>query len=156
MELIRDWQSNKTSLLPNIIINYHLPSFKKLLNTVYFYYVYAKKESPLDIKEIKSVSPKGSQPWIIIGRTDAETEVPILWPPDDKNWLIGKTLITGKERRRGWQDKMLWWHRWLNAHEFEQAPGAGKGQGSLACCSPWGCKESETTEWMSNNSSLYV
>ena len=50
MELIRDRQSNKTSLLPNIIINYHLPSFKKLLNAVYFYYVYAKKESPLDIK----------------------------------------------------------------------------------------------------------
>ena len=62
MELIRDWQSNKTYLLPNIIINYHLPSFKKQLNTVYFYYVYANKESPLDIKEITSVIPKGNQP----------------------------------------------------------------------------------------------
>ena len=67
-------------------------------------------ESPLDCKEIKPVHPKGNQPWIFIGRTDAETEVPILWPPDAKSWLIEKTLMLGKiegRRKRRWQ-RMRW------------------------------------------------
>ena len=149
MELIRDWQSNKTSLLPNIIINYHLPSFKKLLNTVYFYYVYAKKESPLDIKEIKSVSPKGNQPWIFIGRTDAETKAPVLWPPDAKNWLIRKDSDAGKDWRQEekgmTEEEMVGWHHQLNGHEFEQALGDGEGQGSVVCGRLWGRKESDMT-----------
>ena len=149
MELIRDWQSNKTSLLPNIIINYHLPSFKKLLNTVYFYYVYAKKESPLDIKEIKSVSPKGNQPWIFIGRTDAETKAPVLWPPDAKSWLIRKDPDAGKDWRQEekgmTEEEMVGWHHQLNGHEFEQALGDGEGQGSVVCGSLWGRKESDMT-----------
>ena len=146
MELIRDWQSNKTSLLPNIIINYHLPSFKKLLNTVYFYYVYA---SPLDIKEIKSVSPKGNQPWIFIGRTDAETKAPVLWPPDAKNWLIRKDSDAGKDWRQEekgmTEEEMVGWHHQLNGHEFEQALGDGEGQGSVVCGRLWGRKESDMT-----------
>ena len=149
MELIRDWQSNKTSLLPNIIINYHLPSFKKLLNTVYFYYVYAKKESPLDIKEIKSVSPKGNQPWIFIGRADAETKAPVLWPPDAKNWLIRKDSDAGKDWRQEekgmTEEEMVGWHHQLNGHEFEQALGDGEGQGSVVCGRLWGRKESDMT-----------
>jgi len=96
--------------------------------------------------------PKGNQSWIFIGRTDAEAETLILWPPDVKNWLIGKDGDAGKDWRREekgiTEDEMVGWHHWLNGHEFEWASGVGDGQGSLACCSPWGCKESNTTEWL--------
>ena len=103
--------------------------------------------SPLDSKEIKSVNPKGNQPWIFSGRTDAE--VLILWPPDAKSILIGKDLDFEKdweqEEKRAAEDEMAGWHHRLNAHEFEQTPGDSEGQGSLACCSPWGHKELNTT-----------
>ena len=105
-------------------------------------------ESPLDSK-IKPVHPKGNQSWIFIGRTDAEAETPILWPPDVKNWLIWKDPDAGKDWRREkgtTEDEMVRWHRWLDGHEFEQTLGVGDGQGSLACCSPQGCKESDMTE----------
>ena len=99
-------------------------------------------ESPLDSKDIQPINPKGNESWIFIGRTDAEVETPILWPPDVKNWLIGKDLDAGKDWR--WEEKettevemVVWYHR-LNGHEFEQAPGVGNGQGILVCCSPWG------------------
>ena len=105
---------------------------------------------PLDSKEIKPVNPKGNQSWIFIRRTDAETEAPILWQPDATNWLTGKDLDAG----RGWgqeekgttEDEMVGWHQRLEGHEFEQALGVGDGQGSLACCSPWGHKELDSTE----------
>ena len=96
-----------------------------------------------------TVNLKGYQPWIFIGRTDAEVEAPILWPPDVNSWLIGKDLMLGKtegRRRRGWQQM-----RWLdgitdlNGHESEQTPEDSKGQGSLACCSSCGYKEWDTT-----------
>ena len=107
-------------------------------------------ESPLDYKEIQPVNPKGNQSWIFIGRTDAEAEAPILWPPDMKNWLTGKDPDAGKdwrwEEKGTTEDEMVGWHHWFDGHEFKQAPGVGDGQGSLACCSPWGFKESEMTE----------
>ena len=99
--------------------------------------------------EIKSVNPKGNQSWIFIGRTDAKAEAPILRPPDAKNWLIGKAPDAGKDWRQEkgtTEDEMIGWHHWLDGHEFEQASGVGDGQGSLACCSPGGRKESDTTE----------
>ena len=106
-------------------------------------------ESPLDSKEIKAVNPKGNQPWIFIGRTDAEAEAPILWPPDGKNWLIGKDPDAEKDwgqKDKGMtEDEVVGWHRGLDGHEFEQALGDGEGQGSLVCCSPWGRKESDMT-----------
>ena len=105
-------------------------------------------ESPLDCKEIKPVNPKGSQSWIFIGRTDAEAEAPILWPPNVKNWLIGKDPDAGKDWReeKGMTDnEMVGWHHWLDGHEFEWTLEVGDGQGSLACCSPWGCKELDMT-----------
>ena len=109
-------------------------------------------EGPLDCKEIKPGNPKGSQPWIFIGRTDAEAEAPILWPPDVK-CLVGKGPdAEGQEEKGEKEDEMVGWHHRLNGHEFEQALGDCEGQGSLACCSPWGCKEWDTTEWMNNNS----
>ena len=107
-------------------------------------------ESPLDCKEIKPVHPKGNQSWIFIGRTNAEAETPILFPPDAKNWLVGKDPDAGKdwrqEEKEMTEDEMVGWHHWLDEHEFEQALGDGDGQGSLVCCSPWGHKESDTTE----------
>jgi len=109
-------------------------------------------ESPLDCKEIKPVNPKGNQPWIFFGRTDVEAETLILWPPDVKNWLVGKDLDDGKdwgqEEKGTTEEEMVGWHPWLDGHEFEQAPGVGDRQGSLACCSPWGCKKSDMTEWL--------
>ena len=107
-------------------------------------------ESPLDCKEIKSVNPKGNQPWTFIGRTDAEAEAPILWSPYVKNWLIGKDTDAGKDWRREekgtTEDKVVRWHHRLNGHEFEQAPAVGNGQRSLVCCCPWGHKESDVTD----------
>ena len=108
-------------------------------------------ESPLDCKEIKAVHPKWNQARIIIGRTDAETETPILWPPDE-NWLIGKDLDAGKDWRQEGkgtrEDEIVRWHHWLDGHEFEQALEVGDGQGSLVCCSPWGHKQLDMTEWL--------
>ena len=104
----------------------------------------------LDCKEIQPIYPKGNQSWVFIGRTDAEAEAPVLWSPDAKNWLIWEDPDAGNDWR--WEEKgmtedeMVGWHHLLNGHEFEQAPGAGDGQGSLECCSPWGCKELEMTE----------
>ena len=106
----------------------------------------------LGLKEIKPVNPKDSQSRIFIGRTDAEA--PILWPPDAKSQLIRKDPDAGKDWRQEekgmTEDEMVGWHHWLNGHEFEQAPGDGEGWGSLACCSPWGRKESDTAEWLNN------
>ena len=89
-------------------------------------------ESPLDCKEIQPVHPKGDQSWTFIGRTDAEAETPLLWPPDSKNWLIGKDHDAVKDWRQEekgmTEDEMVGWHHWLNGHEFEQAAGVGDGQ----------------------------
>ena len=102
-------------------------------------------ESPLDCKEIKPVNPKENQPWIFIGRTDAEA--PVLWPPDSKNWLIGKDWNAGKdwvyEEKGVTEDEVIGWHHWLNGHDFKQALGDGEGQGGLECCSSLGHKESD-------------
>ena len=118
-------------------------------------------ESTLDWKNIKPVNPKGNQSWIFIGRTDVEAKALILWAPDVKNRLTGK--VNHPDAGQDWrqeekgptEDEMVGWHHRINGHEFEQAPGVGDGQGSLACCSPWGCKESDMTELMKNNNSLF-
>ena len=107
-------------------------------------------ESPLGCKEIQPVNPKGDQFWIFIERTDVEAEMPILWPSDVKNWLTRKDPDAGKnwrqEEKGMTEDKMAEWQHELGGHEFEQAPGVDDGQGSLTCCSPWGCKELDMTE----------
>ena len=103
----------------------------------------------MDRKEIQPVNPKGNQSRILIGRTDAEAEAPILWPPDGKSQLIGKDLDAGKDRRqketRVAEDEMVRQYHRLNGYEFEQTLGDRKGQRSLACCSPWGRKELDMT-----------
>ena len=104
----------------------------------------------LGLKKIKSVNPKGNQSWIFIGRTDAEADAPIIWPPDTKSQLIRKDPNARKDWR--WEEKgmtedeMVKWHHWLNGDEFEQTPGDGEVQGSLMCCSPRGRKELDTAE----------
>ena len=118
-------------------------------------------ESLLDCKDIKLVNPKGNQPWIFIGKTDAKAKAPILWPPDVKNWLIRK----GPDSRTDWgqrageegatKDEMVKLPHRLNGHEFEQTPGDSREQKSLDCCSPWGCKESDANEQL-NDDTYYV
>ena len=104
----------------------------------------------LGLQEIQPVNPKGNQPRVFIGKTDAEAETLILWPPDVKDWLIGKDPDAGKnwrqEQKGTTEDEMVGWHHQLSGHEFAQAPGVGDGQGSLMCCSPWGLKELDMTE----------
>ena len=107
-------------------------------------------ESPLDCKEVQSVNPKENQSWMFIGRTDAEAETPILWPPDVKNWFTGKDPDAGKdwrwEEKETTEDEVVGWHHQLDGQEFEQALGDGERQGSLTCSGPWSCKELYTAE----------
>jgi len=104
----------------------------------------------LDCREIQPVHPKGDQSWVFIGRTDAETETPILWPPHAKSWFIGKDPDAGRdwgqEKKGTTEDEMAGWHHWLDARESEWTLRVGDGQGCLACCDSWGRKESDTTE----------
>ena len=103
-------------------------------------------------KDIQPVHPKGDQSWVFIGRTDVEAEMPILWLPDPKSWLIWKDPDAGKdwgqEKKGTTEDEMAGRHHWLNEHGFGWTPGVGDGQGGLACCSVWGRKELDTTEWL--------
>ena len=117
-----------------------------------FWTVVLKKplESLLDCKEIPPVHPKGNQSCILIRKTDAEAETPILWLPNAKNWPFGKDPDAGKDWRQEekgiTEDEMVAWHHWLDGHEFEQALGVGDGQGGLACCSLWDGKGADMTE----------
>ena len=115
-------------------------------------------ESLLDCKKNKPVNPKGNQFWIFIGRTDTEAKTPILWPPDAKNWLIGKDPDAGEDWRPAekgtTKDKMAGWHHWLNGLEFEQTPGVGDGQGSLVCYGPWGHRVRH--DWVTELNLIYL
>ena len=107
-------------------------------------------ENTLDCKEIQPAHPKRDQFWVFIGRTDAEAETPILWPPDVKNWLIWKDPDAvkdwGQEKKGTTEDEMAGWHHRLNRHGFGWTPGVGDRQGGLMCCGSWGRKELGTTE----------
>ena len=112
-------------------------------------------ETPLDCEEIQPIYPKGNQSWIFVGRTDGEAEAPTFWPPDAKNWIIGKDSDAGKDRKqeeKGMREnEMVGWYHWPSGHEFGQTLGSSEGQESLMCCCPWGRKESDMTEWLKNN-----
>ena len=116
-------------------------------------------ESPLDCK-IKPVNPEGNQPWILTGRTAVEAKAPILWPPDVNSQLIGKVPDAGKDwgtkEKTVSEDEMAGWHHWCNGHELGQTLGDGEGQRGLACCSPWGRRELNKTEWLKNNNILLL
>ena len=119
-------------------------------------------ESPLVCKEIQPVHPKGDQSWVFIGRSDAEAETSVLWPPRVKSWLIGKDPDAGRdcrqEEKATIEDEMAGWHHLLDGHEFEWTPGVGDGQGGLACCDSWGRRELDTTErlnWIELNNPFW-
>ena len=107
---------------------------------------------PWTARRSKQSILKEIQSWVFIGRTDAEAETPILWPPHAKSWLIGKDSDAGRdlgqEEKGATEDEMAGWHHRLNAHESEWTPGVGDGQGGLACCDSWGLKESDASEWL--------
>ena len=111
-------------------------------------------QNPLNYK-IKPANLKGNQPWIFIGRTYAEAEAPILWPPDVKNQFIRKDPDAEKdwrqEKKGTSEDEVARWHHQLNGHESEQAPRDSVGQDRQVCCSSWGCKELNTTEQLNNS-----
>ena len=129
--------------------HWRIVAFKLMEKTLLIYF---------DSKEIKPVNPKGNQPWIFTGRTDDEAEAPILWPPDAKSQIIGKDPDAGKdwgqEEKGMTEDEMVGWHHQLNGHESEQILEDSEGPGRLACCSPWGHKESEMI-WQLNNNISY-
>ena len=145
------WQEGKGTIEDEMVGCHHRPNghelgYEKAMKNWCFWTVVLEKtlESLLDCKEIQPVHPNGNQSWMFIGRADAQAETPILWPPDVKNWLIWKDPEAEKDwrQKKGMtEDEMVGWHHWLDGHEFEQAVGVGDGQGSLVCCSPWGCKE---------------
>ena len=122
------------------------------LKNLCFWIVVLEKtlESPLYCKETQPVHPKGDQSCVFTGRTDAWAETPIFWPPNAKSWLIWKEPDAekdwGQEEKGMTEDEVVGWHHRLNGHEFEWTPGVGDGQGSLMWCSPWGRKESDTTD----------
>ena len=113
------------------------------------------QQQPFNCKEIQPVHPSGNQSWIFIGRTDAEAETPILWLPDEKYWLIWKDPDAGKDWRReekgSTEDEMVELSINNSMDMSLSKLGVGDGQGSLECCCPWGCKESDTTEWLNWN-----
>ena len=117
-------------------------------------------ESPLDYKDIQPVLPKGDQSWVFIGRIDVEAEAPTLWPPDAESWLIWKDPNAekdwGQEEKGMTEDEMVGWHHWLNGHGFGWTPGVGDGQGGLACCGSWGCKELDMTERLNWTESFWL
>ena len=126
--------NSSPSLLPRSPIRHHSPSAWDTVRLLRVPWT-ARRSNQSILKEIS---------WIFLGRTDVEAETPILWPPDVKSWLIGKDPDAGKDWRQEEkgtrEDEIIGWHHLLSGHEFEQASGVGDGQGSLACCSPWGAK----------------
>ena len=107
------------------------------------------------VRKIKLVNLKGNQPWLLIGRTDAEAETPVFWSSDANSWLIGKAPDVGKDwgqkEKRASEDEMTGWNHWCNGHELGQTSGVGKRQRGLVCCSSWGHKELNMTQWLNNN-----
>ena len=119
------WYSLRKVLL-KLLTNLHKTWWTLGLNNWLFFI-------SLDYKEIKPVNPKGNQSWIFIGRTDAEAEAPVLWPPDVKSSFTGKDPDAGKD-----------W-RWEEKGTTAQTQGGSEGPGGLVCCSSWGCRELDTT-----------
>ena len=151
----------KAMVFPAVMYGYKSWTIKKdecWRNDAFELWCWRRLESPLDCKEIKPVNPKGNQPWIFIGRTDAEA--PIFWLPNVKSWLIGKDPDAGKDWRQEEkgtiEDEVVEWHHWLNGYEFEHTLGVGEGQESLVCCSPWCRKELDMTERLNSNNKSVI
>ena len=145
----------KAMVFPVVMYGCESWTVKKAAKELMLSYCGAGEDSSLGLQGTKPVNPKGNQPWIFIGRNDVKAEAPILWSPDSKSWLIGKDPDAGKdwrqEEKEKTEDEKFGWHHRLNGPEFEQALGVGDEQRSVACCSPWGCKELEMNEQLKNN-----
>ena len=148
-----NWTESRLWFFQRSCMDVRVGLWRKLNTEVWCYWTVVLEktlESPLDCKEIQPVHPKGDQSWVFIGRTHAETETPILWPPHAKSWLIGKDPASGRdwgqEEKGTTEDEMAGRRHRLNGHEFEWIPGVGDGQWGLVCCDSWGLKESDTTE----------
>ena len=117
-------------------------------------------ESPLDCKKIQPVHSEGYQPWDFFERNDAKAEIPVLWPPYAKSWLIRKDSDAGRdwgqEEKGTTEDEMGGWHHRLNGRESEWTPGVGDGQGGLTCCDSWGRKQLDMTEWLNWTEYFYI
>jgi len=115
---------------------------------------------PWTAKEIQPVHSKGDHPWNFFGRNDAKAEAPVLWPPHAKSWLSRKDSDAGRdcgqEEKGTIEDEMAGWHHWLDGHEFKWTSGVGNGQGGLACCDSWGCKQLDTTELNWTEMNLHI
>ena len=102
------------------------------------------------LKKKRKEKNKGDQPWVFFGRNDAKSQTPVLWPPHEKSWFIGKDSDAGRdwgqEEKGMTEDEMAGWHHRLDGRESEWTPGVGDGQGGLACCDSWRHKEADTTE----------
>ena len=125
---------------------YHYEMVSEMAHALQFQTVVLEEtlESPLDCKEIEPVNPKRNQSWIFIGRTDAETKAPVVRTPDVKSWLTRKDPDAGKD----------WGQEEMATTGFEEPSGDSERQGSLTCCSPWGCKELDTIEQLNHNNKL--
>ena len=114
-------------------------------------------ESLLESEEIKLINLKGNQPWIFIGKTDAEA--PVFWSSDMNSWLIGKVPDAGTDwgqKKRVSEDERAGWHHWCNEQELRQTLGDGEGQGGLVCCSPWSHKQLDTTKVLNSNNKDHI
>ena len=136
----------KAMVFPVVMYGCESWTVKTLKNWCFWTVVLEKTlESPLDCKEIQPVHSEGDEPWDFFGRTDAEAETPVFWPPHAKSWLIGKDHDAGRdwgqEEKGMTEDEMAGWHHWLDGRESEWTPGVGDGQGGLACWDSWGHKE---------------
>ena len=152
----------KAMVFPVVMYGCESWTIKKALTNWCFWTVVLEKmlESPLDCKDIQPVHPKEDQSWVLIGSIDAKAETPILWPPHANSWLIQKEPDSGKdwgqEAKGRTEDEMAGWHHRLDGCEFEWTPGVGDGQPpGLACCDSWDHKESDTTERLNWNWTVF-
>ena len=132
--------------------------YKDMFVNILFKVSYTKKvlkdpknlQNPLDCKEIQPVHSEGDQSWVFFGRNDAKAETPVLWPPHEKSWLIGKDSDAerdwGQEEKGTTEDEMAGWHHWLDGRESRWTLGVGDGEGCLVCRDSWDHKELDTTE----------
>ena len=145
----------KAMVFPVVMYGYESWTVKKAEHgriAAFELWCWRRLESPWDCKEIQSVPSEGDHPWDFFGRNDAKAETLVLWLPHRKSWLIGKDPDAGRdwgqEEKGTTEDEMAGWHHWLDGCESQWTLGVDDGQGGLACCDSWGCKESDLTEWL--------
>ena len=152
--ILNHWTTREVPLVWTSVVNFlfisqeYIPPMNGLREEKRWHY-------PIYCKKIQPVHPKGDHSWVFIGRTDAEAETPILWPPHAKSCLIGKDSDCWEEKGMT-EDEMAGWHHWFDGCESDWTPGVDDGQGGLACCNSWGHKESDMTERLNWTELIHV